>query len=94
MLFERNSMTPHFSMEELREIYAAAGSKKTTETMKIAAQKLYPGRDPICYENMFVLDGPGRAFKHNGDQYVNPKCVIHAHPLIIGVMKDDTFYQF
>ena len=93
MSFYRNAQTPHFSIEELKQIYDAV-KVKDDPSMKAKAQELFPGRDPICYENISILKGPGRAFKHGGDEYVNPKCVINAHPLIVGVMADGTFYQF
>lgn len=91
--FIRNANTPHFSIDELKQIYDAA-NKKDTPTLRAKAEELFPGRDEICYENMHIWEGPGRAFKHNGDEYVNPKYIINAHPLIVGVMDDGTFYQF
>jgi len=91
--YMRNAQTPHFSFEELKQIYDAV-KVKDNPSMLAKAQELFPGRDPICYDNMHIWEGPGRAFKHNGDEYVNPKYVINAHPLIIGVMADGTFYQF
>lgn len=91
--FDRNANTPHFSIEELKQIYDATRTKDT-HSMIAKAKELYPGRDPICYENITIWEGPGRSFKHNGDDYVKPKYVINAHPLIVGVMADGTFYQF
>lgn len=91
--FIRNANTPHFSIDELKQIYDAA-NKKDDPTLRAKAEELFPGRDEICYENMHIWEGPGRAFKHNGDEYVNPKYIINAHPLIVGVMDDGTFYQF
>ena len=80
-------------MDELKQIYDSVKTKDTA-SMQDKAKDLFPGRDPICYENIMLWKGPGKAFKHNGDEYVNPKCVINAHPLIVGVMADGTFYQF
>ena len=91
--FKRNAQTPHFNMEELKLIYAAA-KRKDNESMLAKAQELFPNRDPICYENLYIWEGPAKAFKHNGDEYVKPKYVINAHPLIVGIMADGTFYQF
>ena len=91
--FNRNAQTPHFTVEELKQIYDAA-REKDDASMFAKAQELFPGRDPICYENMHIWEGPGRSFKHNGDEYVKPKYVINAHPVMVGVMKDGTFYQF
>lgn len=91
--FDRNGSTPHFSIEELKLIYDAA-KKKDNPSLRAKAEELFPGRDPICYENMHIWEGPGRAFKHNSDDYVRPKYVINAHPIIVGVMDDGTFYQF
>lgn len=93
MNFIRNANTPHFSIEELKQIYDSA-KRKETASLQAKAEELFPGRDPICYENMCIWEGPGRAFRHNGDEYVNPKYIINAHPLIVGVMEDGTFYQF
>ena len=39
-----NQNTPHFSMEELREIYAAA-AEKTKQGIVGAAKTLYPDRE-------------------------------------------------
>lgn len=91
--FTRNGDTPHFSIEELKQIYDAA-KKKDNSSMRAKAEELFPERDPICYENIHIWEGPGRSFKHNGDDYVKPKYVINAHPLIVGVMADGTIYQF
>ena len=80
-------------MDELKQIYEAIKTKDTP-SMKRKAEELFPGRDPICYENIEIWSGPGKAFKHNGEEYVNPKYIINAHPLIVGIMADGTFYQF
>lgn len=93
MEFVRNGRTPHFSFEEIKQIYAAA-EKKDTQSMQDAARELFPNRDPITYENLSIEKGPGRGFKHKSDQYENPKCMIMAHPVLIGVMDDDTMYLF
>lgn len=93
MGFIRNGQTPHFTLEELKEIYAAS-KKKDTNAMRETARQLFPGRDPITYENLYIGTGPGRAFKHNGDQYVNPKYIFVSHPIMTGVMDDGTIYQF
>ena len=91
--FARNSQTPHLTLEELKQVYDTV-KVKDSASMQSKAAELFPGRDPISYENICVSKGPGRAFKHGGDEYVNPKCIINAHPLIVGVMDDGTFYQF
>lgn len=93
MLFERNGNTPHFTLEELEQIYQAS-PKKETNVLRNTAMQLFPGRDPITYENLYIGDGPGRAFKHNGDEYVNPKYMLVSHPVMTGVMDDGTIYQF
>ena len=93
MNFVRNANTPHFSMEEIKEIYVHA-KVKDDRSLQAAARELFPGRDPITYENLSISKGPGRAFKHHSDQYENPKCMIMAHPVIVGVMDDDTMYLF
>lgn len=93
MNFACNSQTPHFSFEELEEIYAAS-PKHETDALKEAARKLFPGRDLVTYENLYISTGPGRAFKHNGDEYVNPKYILVSHPVMTGVMDDGTIYQF
>ena len=91
--FDRNGSTSHFSIEELKQIYDAA-KRKDNISLRAKAEELFPDRDPICYENMHIWEGPGRAFKHNSDDYVRPKYVINAHPIIVGIMEDGTFYQF
>ncbi len=94
----RNSQTPHLELEELRQAYEAIAKTKDLESiegrLRGKAQEMFPGRDPVVYENIAVSKGPGRAFKHGGDEYKNPAFIINAHPLMIGVMDDGTFYQF
>lgn len=93
MYFDRNGKTPHFEVDEIRMILA--NSKRTdTATLQAVARELFPGRDPIAYENLFSFPGPGRSFKHKGEEYVRPKFCINAHPVIVGVMDDGTVYQF
>lgn len=93
MDFIRNGKTPHFSLDELKQIYAEA-PKKETRTLRQVAEQLYPGRDQITYENLYLGAGPGRAFKHNGDSYENPKYMLVSHPVMAGVMEDGTIYEF
>lgn len=93
MNFTRNANTPHFSFEEVQQIYTAA-KHKDTKTMQDTARELFPGRDPITYENLSIGKGPGRSFKHKSDDYEKPKYMIMAHPVMIGVMADDTMYLF
>lgn len=93
MNFIRNAQTPHFSFAEVQEIYLHA-TEKNDKSLRAAAQELFPGRDPITYENLSIGKGPGRAFKHHSDQYENPKYMIMAHPVLVGVMDDDTIYLF
>ena len=89
----RSGEIPHFSIEELKQIYDAT-QVKTTAAMRAKAVELFQDRDYICYENIYIWEGPGRSFKHNGDEYVKPKYVINAYPLMVGVMEDGTVYQF
>ena len=91
--FDRNGNTPHFDIEELKQIYDAV-KVKDTPSLRAKAKELFPGCDPICYENIHLWEGPGRAFIHNSDDYVKPKHVITAYPLLIGIMDDGTFYPF
>ena len=93
MNFVRNAQTPHFSFEEIKQIYVAA-KVKDTQSMQATARELFPNRDPITYENLSIGKGPGRAFKHTSDQYENPQYMVMAHPVLIGVMSDDTMYLF
>lgn len=93
MDFIRNGQTPHFTLDELKEIYAAS-KKKDTIAIRETAKQIFPGRDPIAYENLYICTGPGRAFKHNGDEYMNPKYILVSHPIMTGVMDDGTIYQF
>lgn len=93
MNFACNSQTPHFSFEELKEIYATS-PKHETNALREVAKKLFPGRDPVIYENLYLSSGPGRAFKHNGDVYENPQYMLVSYPIMTGVMKDGTIYKF
>ena len=91
--FDRSGEIPHFSVEELKQIYDAT-KVKTTAAMRAKAVELFQGRDDIYYQNIHIWEGPGRSFKHDGDDYVKPKYVINAYPLMVGVMEDGTVYPF
>lgn len=91
MSFICNKDTPHFTSAEIREIYHKT-QEKTSAAMQDTARKLYPGRDPIVYENLFIRPGYARAYMHHGD-YQKPKWTITAWPLMLGVMDDDTIYD-
>lgn len=93
MTFDRNANTPHFSFEEIQQIYVAA-KRKDTKALQEAARELFPNRDPISYENLSIGKGPGRSFKHTSGDYEKPKYMIVAYPVMIGVMVDDTMYLF
>jgi len=93
MHFQMNAQTPHFTFEELQAIYQNT-KKKESAALRQTARELFPGRDPVAYENLYLSKGPGRAFKHNGDEYENPKWILASHPVMTGVMEDDTIYLF
>ena len=91
MRIEYNKDTPHFSSEELREIYRNT-EEKTSKALRQTAHRLYPGRDSVTYENLFIREGYARAYMHKGE-YRKPKWTITAWPLMLGVMDDDTIYD-
>lgn len=93
MSFQRNAQTPHFSYEEIQQIYAGTKVKETTN-LQSTARAMFPGRDPVAYENLTIGKGPGRSFKHRSDEYEKPVHIITAYPIMIGVMKDGTMYLF
>lgn len=90
MRIEYNKDTPHFSSEELREIYRNT-EEKTSKALRQTAHRLYPGRDSVTYDNLFIREGYARAYMHKGE-YRKPKWTITAWPLMLGVMDDDTIY--
>lgn len=92
MDFRMNEQTPHFSYEEVVAIYQQT-KHPDSNRIRETAKAMYPGRDPITYENLFVEKGPWRAFMHHG-QYENPQCVLLSYPVQVGVMKDGTTYPF
>lgn len=92
MNFVCDKDTPCFSFREIKEIYLNAADK-STESLQETAYRLYPGRDPVMYENLVLQKGHGRAFFHEG-KYRLPKWTIAAHPGYYGVMEDDTIYPF
>ena len=61
MRIEYNKDTPHFSSEELREIYRNT-EEKTSKALRQTAHRLYPGRDSVTYENLFIREGYARAY--------------------------------
>lgn len=87
-----NGDTPHFGCSEITQIYHLA-EEKTTECLQTTAKKLFPGLDPIMYENLILQKGNGRAFEHNGECTL-PKWTIVAWPESFGVMEDDMIYPF
>ena len=66
MRIEYNKDTPHFSSEELREIYRNT-EEKTSKALRQTAHRLYPGRDSVTYENLFIREGYARAYMHKGE---------------------------
>lgn len=92
MDFPMNSKTPHFNYDEVVEIYRRT-DHPTERKLRDTARNLFPGRDPITYENLFLSSGPWRAFMHNGD-YEKPQLVLMSYPTQIGIMKDGTTYPF
>lgn len=91
MKFECNKDTPHFSSEELQTIYRST-DEKTSEALRQTARHLYPGRNPVTYENISIREGYARAYMHKGE-YRKPKWTITAWPLMLGVMEDETIYD-
>lgn len=91
-MFENNGRTPHFTFEELKQIYEAAASKDTNG-VAAAARELFPDKRDIADNNLYIANGPGRGFMHNGD-YENPKHILVSYPLMTGIMKDGTIYPF
>ncbi|MDY3225296.1 MAG: hypothetical protein SOW84_05415 [Candidatus Faecousia sp.] len=92
MKFECNANTPRFRFSEIREIYNHS-QEKSTEALRETAHRLFPGRDPVMYENLMIRTGCGRAFLHEGE-YTLPKWTIIAHPTWYGVMEDGTIYPY
>lgn len=93
MIFTCNAQTPHFSFEELEQIYQQAETKET-KCLRETARELFPGRNSVTYENLYIGAGPGRAFKHHSDEYEKPKWVLVSYPVMTGVMEDGTIYLF
>ena len=58
MDFRMNEQTPHFSYEEVVAIYQQT-KHPDSNRMRETAKAMYPGRDPITYENLFVEKGHG-----------------------------------
>lgn len=58
MDFPMNSKTPHFNYDEVVEIYRKT-NHPTERKLRDTARNLFPGRDPIAYENLFCLLGHG-----------------------------------
>ena len=88
----RNEQVP-LDSHRLLEIYEATRSGHAEE-LKQAAKKLYPERftdqEPIIY----VHQGSGRSFNHNGE-YVHAKYTIIGSKLnAIGIMEDGTAYIY
>jgi len=92
--FARNSQTPHLTLEELKQVYDTV-KVKDSASMQSKAAELFPGRDPISYENICVSKGPGRAFKHGGDgmRDVVDVCTFAFLSTVCFLCKEDCFVE-
>ena len=86
-----NQNTPHFSMEELREIYAAA--EKTKQGIVGAAKTLYPDREAEL-KTLYWIKGGGRAFKDQNGSFHKPQYTLQSWPNELAVMEDGTLLEY
>lgn len=93
MLIQCDGKTPHFSFEELAELWNATAAKRTP-ALRETARRLYPGREESVYENLSVTAGPGRAFRREDGTYEKPQCNLVSWPTTAGVLKDGTILPF
>lgn len=82
---------PHFTIEQLIEIYEAAGRTVDLDKLQFKARELYPGiLGPDCKPPIFVRTGSNKWFLYN-DSYKPAQYTI-ASRLVngIGIMEDGT----
>ncbi len=87
-----NKDTPHFSMEELRAIYAAA-EEKTRQGVIHAAKTLYPDRQAEL-KTLYWIKGGGRAFKDENEKFHKPQYTFQSWPNELAVMEDGTLLEY
>ena len=88
----RNRTTPHFSMEELRTICAAAGEIRQ-ETVLSAARSLYPDRKEAL-QALYCYCGRGRAFRSRDGGFAKPVCTVQSWPNELAVMEDGSLLEY
>lgn len=87
-----NQHTPHFSMEELRAIYAAA-EEKTEKGVRAAAAGLY-GADAPALQTLYWLPAGGRAFRSSDGNCYKPVHTLQSWPNELAVMDDGTLLEY
>jgi hypothetical protein len=93
MFVERNARSPHFTAEELTEIFRSARSH-TTRSVQAAARKLYPDREEDAYEGLYLSRGPGRAFRNSEGRYESPKYNLVSWPVAVAVLESGEVLPF
>lgn len=84
-------MKPHFSPDQIIEIYEAAGRSLDRNILDAKAKELYPdilepdGRSPI-----FVREGTGKAFLVNGERVKGTHTLASRMLVDVGILKDGT----
>lgn len=93
MFIERNKKSPHFTTEELTQIFQQA-EKRDTRSMQTTARRLFPGMEEGAYEGLYLSQGPGRAFKNAEGNYERCQYNLVSWPVGIGVLKDHSIHPF
>ena len=87
-----NKDNPHFSMEELRQIYAAA-QEKTRQGMRDAAARLYSDKADAL-NTLYWIKGGGRAFRSSDGNCYKPAYTLQSWPSELAVMEDGTLLDY
>ena len=87
-----NQHTPHFSVEELKAIYAAA-TEKTKQGIAAAATQLYPEKQDALAA-LYWMKGGGRAFRDADGKCHKPSYTLQSWPNELGIMEDGTVLEY
>ena len=87
-----NKDNPHFSMEELRTIYASA-QEKTRRGILDAAAQLYGDREDAL-RTLYWIKGGGRAFRSSDGNCYKPAYTLQSWPNELAVMEDGTLLEY
>lgn len=90
-----NATLVTFTVEELKQIYTAAGTTDQEELRRVARTRFPDRLTPEGIPPISSFEGGGRAFLHGGDGYSKPAWTIASKRCAcLGIMADGTAYVY